>query len=77
MLPVIWSGTTLRDQHLALSDKIQQLAHQAESQGATVMIRDLAKVLFVHERTILRAVAQAAEDGVTIRTYRPRRPISS
>jgi hypothetical protein len=77
MLPVIWSGTTLRDQHLALSDKIQQLAHQAESQGATVMIRDLAKVLFVHERTILRAVAQAAEDGIAIRTYRPRRPISS
>ncbi|MFZ9856792.1 MAG: AAA family ATPase [Roseiflexaceae bacterium] len=76
MIPVIWSGGTLRDQHLSLSDKIQQLAHQAESQGATVMVRDLAKVLFVHERTILRAVAQAAEQGITIRTYRPRRSSS-
>lgn len=77
LIPVVWEGATLRNQDLPLIDKVQQLVHQAEAQGATVMIRDLAKVLFVHERTILRAVAQAAEDGVAIRTYRPRRPISS
>jgi hypothetical protein len=73
LIPVVWAGTTLRNQALSLTDKIQQLAQQAELQGATVMIRDLAKVLFVHERTILRAVAQAAEQGIAIRTYRPRR----
>ena len=77
LIPVVWEGATLRNQDLPLIDKIQQLAHQAEAQGTTVMIRDLAKVLFVHERTVLRAVAQAAEHGVAIRTYRPRRPISS
>lgn len=76
LIPVIWSGAILRNQVILLSDKIQQLALQAESQGATVMIRDLAKVLFVHERTILRAVAQAAEQGIVIRTYRPRRASS-
>lgn len=73
LVPVIWSGAVLRNQRLTLTDKIQQLAEQAESQGATVMIRDLAKVLFVHERTILRAVAHAADNGIHIRTYRPRR----
>lgn len=76
LIPVVWDGTTLRNQDVSLTDKVQQLAQQAEAQGATVMIRDLAKALFVHERTILRAVAQAAEQGITIRTYRPRRASS-
>jgi len=76
LVPVVWSGVTMRNHEVSLTDKIQQLVCQAESQGATVMIRDLAKVLFVHERTILRAVAQAAEQGISIRTYRPRRVIS-
>jgi hypothetical protein len=76
LVPVVWSGVTMRNHEVSLTDKIQQLVRQAESQGATVMIRDLAKVLFVHERTILRAVAQAAEQGISIRTYRPRRVIS-
>ena len=73
LIPVVWSGTVLRNQDMPIIDKIQQLALQAEAQGATVMVRDLAKVLFVHERTILRAVSLAAEQGVVIRTYRPRR----
>lgn len=73
LVPVIWSGDVLRNQTLSLTEKIQLLATAAEDQGATVMVRDLAKVLFVHERTILRAVAQAADQGILIRTYRPRR----
>lgn len=72
-IPVIWPGTVLRNHERSLTDKIKALADHAKAQGATVMIRDLAKVLFVHERTVLRAVAQAAEHGITIRTYRPRR----
>ncbi|MEY3989517.1 MAG: Bacterial transcriptional activator domain [Chloroflexota bacterium] len=76
LIPVIWPGAILRNQARSLTDKIQQLALHAESQGATVMVRDLAKVLFVHERTILRAVSQAAEQGIVIRTYRPRRASS-
>lgn len=75
-IPVIWSGSVLRDQQCSLIHKITLLVDQAESQGATVMIRDLAKVLFVHERTVLRAVAHAAEQGIMIRTYRPRRSSS-
>lgn len=72
-VPVVWSGGVIRHQGLSLAEKIQQLSVLAEAQGATVMIRDLAKVLFVHERTVLRAIAHAAEHGVVIRTYRPRR----
>ncbi|MBM4411899.1 MAG: hypothetical protein FJ040_00415 [Chloroflexi bacterium] len=73
LVPVVWSGDVLRNQTSSLTEKIQLLATSAEQQGATVMVRDLAKVLFVHERTILRAVAQAADQGILIRTYRPRR----
>jgi len=54
---------------------VAQIAHiveQVAQQQACVMVKQLAHMLHVHERTILRALKQARASGISIDTFRPR-----
>lgn len=51
---------------------IEHIVAQAAQQHACVMVKQLAHMLHVHERTILRALKQARVAGVHIDTFRPR-----
>lgn len=55
-----------------LAAQIAHVVTQAAQQQACVMVKHLAAMLHVHERTILRALKQARESGMHIDTFRPR-----
>lgn len=57
---------------MTLVAQIEHIVAQAAQQQACVMVKQLAHMLHVHERTILRALKQARASGISIDTFRPR-----
>lgn len=69
-VPVVWDGATLNDPHLKVHEKIWHLAEQTKQQQAELLTAEIAEVLDVHVRTVLRALRQLAEEGREVQTYR-------
>jgi hypothetical protein len=64
-------------QAATLGAQIEFVVSQAAQQHACVTVKQLAEMLHVHERTVLRALKQARESGKYIDTFRPRVPASA
>ncbi len=72
LVPVILMIPMSSQQDIMLVERIEHIVMQAESQQACVTIKHLAKMMHVHERTVLRALKQARIVGKHITTFRPR-----
>jgi hypothetical protein len=69
-VPVVWTGEVLQDPQLKIHEKIWQLAEQTRRQQAELLTAEIAEVLDVHVRTILRGLRLLAEAGREVQTYR-------
>ena len=69
-VPVVWTGAVLNAPDLKVHEKIWHLAMQTKQQQAELLTAEIAEVLDVHVRTVLRALRQLAEEGREVQTYR-------
>jgi len=69
-VPVVWTGAVLNAPDLKVHEKIWHLAVQTKQQQAELLTAEIAEVLDVHVRTVLRALRLLAEEGREVQTYR-------
>jgi len=69
-VPVVWSGAILNAPDMKVHEKIKHLAEQTRQQHAELLTAEVAEVLDVHVRTVLRALRLLSDEGREVQTYR-------